>query len=493
MKYLILFAIFGYAAFTGVAFYRRMVFDHFYKLAAKALILRQQAFNGEIFFSERVLKSVVRFLIKEHNPSAKRALLYLCFGKTSPAENYLKKHNKIFEAEILNAFQNLSNAIPVIEKEVKKNPSRQEMTIELAAMYFCRGNLPKARLALENINPKKASRYVKAKYGYYQSFFNLANGDMLSASENCSRAIKLFNRERAYYEEAKACQQMGTVYRISCVEDVAQFMFDAALKLNEKLGNRAGCADVYGNLGMLMILQERFEEAAVYFENAEKINEEIRRNSALADIYNQQALMLLLQKEYKTAARKLSLVSKTSSDKKSLAFGQELLAHVYYEQKSYKKAVKAAKKAEELYKGSNLSAMLESMYLRALCLFELKQFSEAEKLLRKIITVSRKNESSFHPANAYNLLGLIFLQMKDLKRAKGLFLQSLSLEQKNDRLTGIATDYANISLIEYRCGNFDAAEKTLQTALEYAKAFGENELSKIIKERLNKLKIQLKQ
>ncbi len=493
MKYLILFAIFGYAAFSVIAFYRRMVFDHFYKLVVKALIRRQQTFNGEIFFSEQVLKSVVRFLIKEHNPSAKKTLLYLCFGKTSPAENYLKQHDKVFEAEILKAFQNLSETIPLIEKEVKKNPTRQDVTIELAAMYFCRGNLPKARLALENINLKKASRYVRAKYAYYQSFFNLSNGDMLSASENCSLAIKLFNKEKAYYEEAKACQQMGTVYRISCVEDVSQFMFEAALKLNEKLGNQAGCADACGNLGMLMVLQERFEEAAAYFEKAEKLNAEIKRNSALADIYNQQALMLLLQKEYKSAVQKLTLVSKTSSDKKSLAFGQELLAHVYYEQKKYKKALPASESAEKLYKGSNLSAMLESMYLQALCLFELKQFSEAEKLLRKIITVSRKNESSFHPANAYNLLGLIFMQMKDFKRAKGLFQESLSLEQKNDRLTGIATDYANISLIEYRCGNLEAAEKTLQIALEYAKAFGENELSKIIEERLKKLKVQFKQ
>lgn len=270
-------------------------------------------------------------------------------------------------------------------------------------------------------------------------------------------------------------------------------MFEAALKLNEKLGNQAGCADACGNLGMLMVLQERFEEAAAYFEKAEKLNAEIKRNSALADIYNQQALMLLLQKEYKSAVQKLTLVSKTSSDKKSLAFGQELLAHVYYEQKKYKKALPAAETAEKLYKGSNLSAMLESVYLQALCLFELKQFSEAEKLLRKIITVSCKNESSFHPANAYNLLGLIFMQMKDFKRAKGLFQESLSLEQKNDRLTGIATDYANISLIEYRCGNLEAAEKTLQIALEYAKAFGENELSKIIEERLKKLKVQFKQ
>ena len=171
-------------------------------------------------------------------------------------------------------------------------------SIELAALYFVIGNTSKGRIILENIDIKTLNQYEKAKYLYYQSICDIENGDMLSASENCSKAIKLFNKEKAYLEEAKAYILIGTIYRISCVEDVAQFMLDSALQINQKFNYKVGEAEAYGNLGMLMIMQERFEEAKAYFEKALDINIKINRLSSICDIYNQMALTALLEKEY---------------------------------------------------------------------------------------------------------------------------------------------------------------------------------------------------
>ena len=82
-------------------------------------------------------------------------------------------------------------------------------------------------------------------------------------------------------------------------------------------------------------------------------------------------------------------------------------------------------------------------------------------------------------------MGLIYLQKKDLDRAKALFNQSLDLEQFNNRLSGIATDYANIGLVEMKCGNFEQAQKTIHTALEYAKANHDDELVELINKNFN--------
>ena len=71
-----------------------------------------------------------------------------------------------------------------------------------------------------------------------------------------------------------------------------------------------------------------------------------------------------------------------------------------------------------------------------------------------------------------------------MRRAKGLFQQSLDMEQINNRLGGIATDYANIGLIEFRKGNLEQAKKTLKTALDYAEANQEEELIRLLKNQL---------
>lgn len=472
LDYLIIFSIFFYAIISSISFYRRVAFDHFYKMISKAVLEKQQSFNGEAFFSSLVLKKTIKFLLKEHNKSAKRALLYLCFGKIEPAEKYLNKQQQKQLATLLKAHDNFQEL---------KNISSE---IELANFYFLKGNISKLRIILDSIDIKKTDRYTMAKYFYYQSFCNLESGDMLAASEDCSKAIKLFNKEKAYIEEAKAYILIGTIYRISCIEDIAQFMFDSALQINQKLNNQAGCAEAYGNFGMLMVMQERFEEAASYFEKALDINLKIKRQSAISDIYNQTALAYLLQKKYKPAISQIKLALKNVKDS---AFSLDILSLIYYEMKDYDNALENALRAEKLYKGTNLSAMLESMYLQALIFFEQNQLQESEAGLRRIVTIAKKKDSSFHIANAYNLLGLIFLQLKDFKRAKGLFQQALSFEQKNERLTGVATDYANIGLIELRTGNREAAQKTLKTALEYATAYGENDLSKILEKRLKKL------
>ena len=85
------------------------------------------------------------------------------------------------------------------------------------------------------------------------------------------------------------------------------------------------------------------------------------------------------------------------------------------------------------------------------------------------------------------MLGLIYLKKHDIKRAKGLFQQSLDLEQVNNRLSGIATDYANMGLIEVYAGNKEQAIKTFQTALDYAKANQDDELIKIITHHLQQV------
>lgn len=484
-EYILIFAIFLSAAINIFYFLRRIRYDHFHKMLIKALLKKTKKQDAERYFNSKALKKIVIFLLKEHSKKAKTALLYLCCGRASQAQNYFKTKNQDYFFAVLEAYHDVEKALPLFEKIVKKSPQDYDAMSDLASLFFIKGNLPKAKLTLERIDIKKASAYAKAKKFYYQTFFFLQDGDMLSASEHCSLAEKLFNKEKAFIEEAQSYLLMGTIYRVSCIEDVAQFMFEAAEKIFAQWQDETGRADVFGNLGMLMVLQERFEEAEDKFRNALEIYQRLQKDNAAANIFNQLALMNLLQKKY---AETKKLIEKSQKLLQS-AFGFELSAHLFYEQKEYAKAFENAEQARDLYKGTpNASAYFESMYLSALALFAMDDFEKSEKVLRDIMTISKKKKSSFHVANAYNLLGLVFLKKGDLQRAKVLFQESVILEQKNDRFSGAAADYANIGIIELKCGHQEEARKNLETAVEYAKAFGETDLSKLLEDKLSKLK-----
>ena len=141
--------------------------------------------------------------------------------------------------------------------------------------------------------------------------------------------------------------------------------------------------------------------------------------------------------------------------------------------------------AAQLYdEQENASARAECLYLEASALCKLHQDEKAEPLLRKILDYCAQKSLNFHTANAYSLLGLIYLRSRDLQRAKVLFQQSLHLEQSNERCPGLAADYANLALIESQTGNAGAARSNLEIALEYAQKTQDDELIKLISEKI---------
>ena len=464
LEYIIITGIVLASVFYLFWFYYQLRLDHFYKIITQAIIKKQQD-KPQQYFSSLFLQKIIKLLIKRRQ---KKALIFLSFGRSGLALAYLRKSKNDFLANILEAHFNVDNAIKCTD-----NGSCEEVYLtEQALMYLAKGNMAKVKQIMPNI------KNHNLQYQYLEIIESVQTGDMLTASENSSLLAKKFHNKGAYYEEALLYLILGNIYKACFIEDVAQIMFKTALQIFKDLKHYTKIVESLGSLGSLMCLNEHFEEAEQYFKEALELN---TPNAYL--IYNQLGLMKILQKDFKAAKKYLNIAGKQTN----FPIALELLAYVYKQLNNFDKALSLAKKAEDDYKANNLAAMLESMYFQAEIYFEKNELITAEKILRKIILIMKKNECNFYIGNAYNLLGLIYLHKKDLKRAKGLFFQSLQMEQKCERISGIAMDYANISLIEYKTGNIEQAYKTLKTAYEYASALGENELSIILKERLEKL------
>lgn len=467
--------------------------DHFHKLTLKSIWGQNQGKACAPFINSAALYQVLKIL--RRSSAGKTARLKLAEGKPRAAETCLRNSGKITEALLLAAHYDQAQTLPRLEKLIRKNPDDPMIAASLAEIYSNLGENGKAQLVINRIKPDKAPAYVRGVYWFYQSREAAQNGDMLTATQSCGKAVYLFNRCRAYPEEAQAYLWQGTLYRICFVEDVAQFMLETAGKIFAMTGYKAGEAEAAANLGMLMTAQERFEEAEAFFDKARQFARLSGRKNIEAEIINQAALMKIVSGHYTAAEkylRQAAQIHREEQDDNGLAFSYELRANLYLKLKDFDKTYRFAQKAAKLYApGANRSAYLESLYLQAQACFAKQQTKEAERLLRQIINQGRQNAGNFHIANAFSLLGLIYLQQGEFFRAKGLFQQSLEQEQKNDRCSGIAADYANIALIELRSGHKSEALKNMRAAAEYAEAAGDEPLSAWLKGEMTKLESQL--
>ncbi len=123
-------------------------------------------------------------------------------------------------------------------------------------------------------------------------------------------------------------------------------------------------------------------------------------------------------------------------------FNDSKLAHEYYRNKEYAKAVIFF---EELYSTTKSKSYL-TFYLN--CLWELNKFDEAEKVLKKEI---RKNSDD---ASLYVELGTNYKKQGDLESAEEKFEQALKkLKPKSNDIYHLANAYTRIR-------EFDYAEKT---------------------------------
>lgn len=487
-EYILISAVFLYAVGNIFHRLRKIRYDYFHKTAVRNILSKIESDRSSSFFNSDVLRRSLVFLYRQKNPKARRAMLNLVCGKITPAAESLRQHQLEYFAEILKAFRAPKAAIKKLS-----DLNSPEAAIEQAVLQFCQGKLAETEKLIEQIPDKGLNSYSKARKRFCQGYIFLNDGDMLSASQCAAEAGNLFNKSKAYFEEAQCYLLSGTIYRLSGIEDVAKFMFDAATKIFSGYGDDAGNADTLGNCGMLWVLQEKSAEAECDFGKALEINRRLNRRIAEAGILNQLALTNLLDKKLDTAKKRLKESEKINRELNNhcgLAFCFELSAHVFHEQKNYTQASACAAEAQKLYRDcNNISARFESLYLQALAEFEGENPQNAEQILRGLIAEAKIKKSAFHTASAYNLMGLIFLKYSKSKEAKVWFQEAAALEQKNDRYSGAAADYANIGLIEKRRGNLEQARKNLETAIGYAEIYGETELSETLRQRLKNLKI----
>lgn len=466
-------------------FNRRLRRDYYGKIITRTLLAKAAAENG--IFISGPLRRLTGRLLNSSSAKAKQQLADLCAGKTDGISDPIRHPA---EAAALSALTSPQEALLFLEKKLDGG----NILLLTAWIYFNAGNADTAESYQEKAAGLKLSRFYKGLDRYLQAAAALREGDLLTASEKASQALSLLRREGAAYEAAKVYFLLGTIYRISAVSDVAQLMLTEAADIFLLMGADKDAAETIGSRGMLMAAENRREEAAADFEKASELFRRCACANGEADIINQQALTALMYGDSAKAdrlARQAQTLQKAAGKTDGRGLSAEIISRAATEKKDWETAIKYAVSAQQDYQtAGNHPGFLEALLLQARAYLETGNDEQAEKLLRRLIEKAQNRSSCFHVANAYNLLGIMYLKQGDLQRAKGLFQQSLNCESSNNRTDGMAIDYANLALIEYRLGQREQGDKTVSTALEYARAFGETELSQLLEKQLNKNRVQ---
>ena len=295
LEFIIIFLILASLLWVGL-FWQRLKYDHFFKLVQKAIWKKAKFSNLEVFFAEPFLYRAIK-LLSQNKP----ALYALCEGKYSLSEKYLQKKHKTLLAIALKAHFNPRQAILGLEKFLSLFLQSTEAKALLAALYLAQNNLAEAWAILENINLKKCSTFARGIYYYTQTHFCLQEGDLLAASQSCVKAEKYFIKSRASFLLAKTYLLLGTIYRVSFVDDVAELMFRSAGKIFDTLHLPQGKALALANLGMQNTAGEHFDVAEKYFEEAKNLLTNAQATEDMAEILNQLGLMHLLNKNFAKA------------------------------------------------------------------------------------------------------------------------------------------------------------------------------------------------
>lgn len=468
-----------------VWFYLNIKLKHLQKLTRIRVMKRQQKNKKALFLSSIILNNCCKKLFFSTDKKAGLALSALIGGRMQKTADYFKDTYPLLSL-LAEAHYDTASAYKKILKQKTLWLKNAEYCVYLPLLAYIMFDKKNMHSAITKINPQKLSKCNLAYYNYCAAFAYLYDGDMLSASQKASNALEYFRKKKYSYEGAKCYLLLGEIYRLSCVNDVAQTMIEAAVKINQEQKMPQFYALSTAALGMLMLFENRYEEADDKFNTA---LQSAQTDDLRADIHNQKALLYIAQNKLKNANKEIIKalpIFINSKNKHGQAFSQQLSAQIYFNKKQYTRAVKLAEEAQKIYmKTNNFSAVLECMYLSADALFKQNKLKKSEDILRKMLEINEKQKHNFHIANTYSLLGLIFLRKKDLQRAKVLLQQSLHLEQRHRRCEGMVADYANLATIDILSGNQDDAGDNIKVALEYAKQTGSNELIELIKKKFN--------
>ena len=229
--------------------------------------------------------------------------------------------------------------------------------------------------------------------------------------------------------EATDYRNLGTVLESLSDYDGAKEHLEKALATKNEIGDRAGEAAVYGKLGTLFRSLAKYDKAKEYLEKALAIRIEIGDRAGEAVTSTNLGTVFCFLGEYKKAKE---------CHEKALAIRSEI-----------------ENRGEEATVYGNLGIVFRS----------LGEYDKAKEYHEKALAISIEIGDIAREAAVYGNLGTVFLSLGEYKKAKGYLEKALAIRIEIGDKAGEAADYGNLGSLFGSLGEYVKAKEYLEKAL----------------------------
>ena len=216
----------------------------------------------------------------------------------------------------------------------------------------------------------------------------------------------------------------------------AKEYYEKALAISMEIGNRAGEATSYGNLGNVFLSLGEYVKAKEYYEKALAISIEIGDRSKEGTCY-----------------RNLGTVFHS--------LGEYVKAKEYYE-KALAISMEFGNRSEEGACYGNLGTVFHS----------LGEYDKAKEYYEKALTISMEIGNRAGEATSYGNLGNVFLSLGEYVKAKEYYEKALAISMEIGNRAKEATWYGGLGIVFDSLGEYVKAKEYYEKALAISMEIG---------------------
>ncbi len=221
------------------------------------------------------------------------------------------------------------------------------------------------------------------------------------------------SKERVEYLNYQALHLMNTG-----VYDSASYYYIKALDLAEKIEAKENIEAILNNLAILNIKSHSFENGIKYFERLVQLAEEEHAPEKKAPYLLNLSLAYAQNGELKKAEKNLKALFSSTKNNFYKAVAANSLSYIFNISERFKEAEKYGKFAVKYAKKEkDLQLELEAMTNYSNALRSLKKLDEAEKIISRILRLSKENNLLEQYVNALGNIALLYEDKGDYKLA----------------------------------------------------------------------------
>ncbi|MDQ7824371.1 MAG: tetratricopeptide repeat protein [Candidatus Eremiobacteraeota bacterium] len=329
---------------------------------------------------------------------------------------------------------------------------------------------------LKNMEETAEVRIIKAAAIIQVGLQFFRKGKFDDAVSSYERAITILEGREDSLEKAEAYRYIGVIHSIKSNYREALSYHQKALQIVSHVGYLFGMAKVYNSIGQLCLDVQKLDEALFFMGKTEKICTDLGADAEAATIYGKLGNVFMQKEDYENAVKyhlKDMEMCKRFGNNRALAYTYRNLGLSYFHIHQGKEAISYLREGLERFKELQDTVNMGRIYID-LCNAYLEQdlVKEADEMSRMALEVLEKYPQSSDIAFAKTLSGIIARKKKDYDGAYRFFTESMEILGWKEPTTRLIETHHELGLLYLEMKDMKKALVNFKIALRTARDMG---------------------